>query len=230
MFHQCIKKTKELLFLLSLCFAFVSCDNNNQVIELNTKITPENITNIVEKISANKDFDTEKIDLIINYFNNYSSYRDSLIGKTLNEIIESELKKERINKNIIINQLSKNIAFNNTFAIVLDTIKAYDEEKKIPINLFIYSMKNMGNKTIKSVNGFIEFYDGQNNLIKKYGVEFNYKLLSGKTVSQQFPYDHDPNNPRDIYIRTSYKSTVIIWKPIKLVYEDGTILDLSIKI
>jgi hypothetical protein len=222
--------TKKILMILTLVSLIISCNDDRQVLELNTEITTENITKIVDKISENKEIDNQKIDLIINYFNNYSNYRDSLIGKTLNEILESETKKERTKKNQIIKQLSKNIAFNNTFAIVLETIKTYDEENKIPINLFIYAMKNMGNKTIKSVNGFIEFYDGQNNLIKKYGVEFNYKLLPGKSVTQQFPYDHDPNNPRDIYIRTSYKSTIIIWKPIRLVYEDGTLIDLSIKI
>lgn len=220
----------KLLLVLSLTFVLYSCETNNKVIELDTKITPENLTTIVEKISTNDKVESAKIDLLISYFNNYSSFRDSLIGKTLNEIIESELKRERNNKSLTFKQLSKNLAFNNTFAIVLDTIKTYDEDNKIPINLFIYSMKNMGNKTIKSVNGFIEFYDGQNNLIKKYGVDFKYKLLPGKTVSQQYPYDHDPNNPRDIYIRTSYKNTIIIWKPIKLEYEDGSVLDLSIKI
>lgn len=230
-----LTKAAKLLFLLivSIPFSslFNSCDNQNKPQSsnyLNEKITSENLIQLSEKLVADNSITVADIDYVNSYLGNFGIYRDSILGKTLGEIITSQKSKDLKNKKIFLSQLSKKTAINHTFAIVLDSITAFDEVGKKPVSLFYYQMANIGNKDLKQVEGFIEFHDAQGTLIKKFGVNMQYNLKAGNTVSQRFPYDFDGNNPRDIYVRENYKNSVIVWVPQKVTFADNSIIDLSL--
>lgn len=225
-----VNSLKYTFSITLITIVLASCNNekpqNSEL--LKQKITKENLITLSNKLIEDKNISPIEIDYFMSYLNDNGRFKDSIFGKTINEIIQSQKSKDLKNKQVTLNQIAKKTTFNHTFAILVDEIKPFDEEGKKPVNLFIYQMSNMGSKTIKQVEGFIEFYDAQSTLIKKYGVNMEYNLEPGKAVTQQFPYDHDSDNPRDIYIRTNYKNTIIVWNPVKMKFADGSVIDLSL--
>lgn len=227
--QKTVQKIAQKIVLVLIIVSFISCNNEEKVESvLLEKITTENLIEISDKISKNKNIQAEDLDYFLGYLNSYSGYRDSIFGKSPIEMINSQKNRELESKKQTLLQVAKKNTFNHSFAIVLDEIKPYDETDKMPVNLFIYKMSNMSKKTITKVEGFIEFYDNQSTLIKKYGVSVDYVIEPNKAITQQYPYNHDITNPRDIYIRENYKNTLIVWKPIKITFKDGSIIDLNI--
>ena len=219
----------KIIIFFIIVVSFISYHKEEKVESvLLEKITTENLIDISDKISKNKNIQVEDLDYFLSYLNTYSAYRDSIFGKSPIEIINSQKNREIESKKQTLMQVAKKNTFNHTFAIILDEIKPYDETGKMPINLFIYKMSNMSKKTITKVEGFIEFYDNQSTLIKKYGVSVDYVIEPNKAITQQYPYNHDITNPRDIYIRENYKNTLIVWKPMKITFKDGSVIDMNI--
>lgn len=220
-----MKSSFKLLLLIVFSFVFVSFNacsyqkSNSKVLKDTIKV--DNLSQIAEKIKEDKTISDDEIELFSTGLARLSVHRDSILGKTVGDVIEKQRQYQRdanfksLEGNAIYIEMMLNHAF-KFFAINpqdADTVK---------INNVIVDIQNRSaDKTIKSIKGALDFYNQQNQLVKRYNIEIENAIKPGEALRFTSPYPFDPNNQRDVIMREQYQTLSPLWQPIEIEFEDG---------
>jgi hypothetical protein len=221
------------IFLLTIVvFIFASCNNNKKLnYEIaNQKITNSNLITITEQIANDNSFKQEDIELFINAITRFGNERDSIIGKTVSQLIDEQrdFALNRVVETLKSSGARITLFLNHKFNY--EGIKFDIDSQKRKINAIVFDITNTSDKEIKQVEGVLQFLTPYGELVKF----FNIKTASlipvskdGKGIIFSMPFLHDDNSPRDMLLRTS-KDLSTVWTPTLIEFTDGTkIVDIA---
>ncbi len=143
----------------------------------NEKFTINNFTEIVEKVKADRDISAENITYLNNGLKRLSFFKDSIVGKTVKEVILSEkawvhdYANKDLAKTADISILKLNTT-NNFYGVV----KAVDQANK-DYNRLYFIFNNKYNKPIKRLAGEVLFFyrpEGSEQQVQLEPMEFSY--------------------------------------------------------
>lgn len=214
----------KLALLIFFSFVFVSfnaCSNqksNSKV--LSDTIKTNNLSKIIENIKNDKVLLQEEIDLFSSGLARLSVHRDSILGKTIGYIIENQRNYQRESslKTLEGNAVYIEMMLNHAFKF--EGIEAQDKDT-VRINNVIVAIQNRSDKEIKTIKGALDFYNVQNQIVKRYNIELSNPIKPGEALRFTSPYPHDPNNQRDVIMREQFSKLNPIWQPWEIEFSDG---------
>jgi hypothetical protein len=94
-------------------------------------------------------------------------------------------------------------------------------------NGILYKMVffNPGEKTIVAFHGKFAFYDAFDKELKSVDITLNDKIKSQDTLTYTAPVDFTNLGPNTLYVSKDYKDLKVVWQPMKILFEDGVLLD-----
>jgi hypothetical protein len=220
---------KKLTIILSIAIAITglySCSNEEKSSLLQEKITKENLYQIAQKIYNEKKMPREQIDLFNSAINRNGLTPDSIIGKTVEELIAKE------EQTLWQNSARQMVATLAKVQILSDHKIKYlglqpQDQDTNKLDILVFEITNTSSKDISNINGQFRFFDNQNQLVKAYPVQLAKVMTKtpvikpGETRRFAYPFFHDPNNERDEKVRLG-KDLQILWFPIDLTFSDST--------
>ncbi|MCL5990725.1 MAG: hypothetical protein M1419_01305 [Bacteroidetes bacterium] len=219
---------KQLLTLIIFTLMIFSCSHEKKSDLLDEIITKDNLISITEKLKTDKDITSEELELYSNGLARFGNSVDSIIGKKVADIIE---KQRNFKKEYILNMLStqtSNLQIHMNLSFKYIGVQKADSDT-LQTNILHFELKNKSNTTIKKVEGELEFYDLNNQIVKRFPIIVNYNLEKGKDIKFTDSYQHVPSNPRDTIIRSKYVKLQALWKPTLLEFADGKKLEVKYK-
>ncbi len=218
----------KLLSLLVAAVVFFTACNNQKNDELTSpvakeKITLHNLEDISNKIAADSSFSQENIEYFINAITRVGAEKDSLVGKTIAEIISSQKKflKDRTIETLKNSGARISLFLNHTFHYA--GINFNDADKNNKINNLVFDIKNTSDKVIKKVEGRLFFYTPNGELVKLYNLvtATEIPVNTEKPMRFSMPFQHLEDNQRDKIIRESTNLRAV-WTPTLIEFADGT--------
>ena len=219
---------KQILVLIILTILIFSCSNEKKSNLLDEVISKDNLISITEKLKTDKDITSEELELYSNGLARLGISVDTLIGKKVGEIIE---KQKKFKKEYILNMLStqsSNLQIHLNLGFKYIGVQKADNDT-LQSNILHYDINNKSNSTIKKIEGELEFYDLNNQIVKRFPIRVNYNIEKGKELKFTDIYQHDPLNPRDTIIRSKYVRLQALWKPTLLEFTNGKKLEVKYK-
>lgn len=218
-------KLKILIVVALISFITVSCgvkkDSSNSPV-LNEVVTLHNLHEIADKAKQDNQMTKEEYDYFTNAIIRLADKKDSIIGKTVGDLINAQ--KEFLHKQSF-------TAFERTCSrieLILNSrfdykgIQPRDTNNQM-IDILIFELTNSSDKDIAKIEGVLDFYSQDNQLIKRYTLKFDKPLKPNEKAAMGNPFVHDPNNQRDVIVRTA-KNLKAVWTPSKITYSDGSVL------
>ncbi|OGU11932.1 MAG: hypothetical protein A2X61_13495 [Ignavibacteria bacterium GWB2_35_12] len=215
-----MKLTKQMFGLILTVLFLFSCSSEKKSDMLDEVITGDNLISITEKLKTDKDVTSEELELYSNGLARSGISVDSIIGKKVGDIIE---KQRNFKKEYILDMLStqtSNLQIHMNLGFKYIGVQKADNDTLLS-NILHFEMKNKSNSTIKKVEGELEFYDLNNQIVKRFPIRVNYNIEKGKDLKFTDSYQHVPSNPRDTIIRSKFVRLQALWKPTLLEFADG---------
>lgn len=218
------------LLILSLTLVFAtSCEKKKPTSKLlDEKITSKNFLELVDKVRNDSLFSYEELDFFATGIARYSNFIDSLYGKTVKEVIESE-------QNLRIKQSSINLSSN---AIQCFSRFRYDGWKPVEVdgskfNIFTYTVSNISKNDIKRINGYLQFLTSANQLIRAYRINVEQTIKAGQYTQFQSTFKNEENNQNEAFLVKALtenpRNVFVSWRPIYLELDNGQKIDLEQK-
>ncbi len=218
------------ILILSIGILFLSngCEKKKISPLLNERLTPQNFFELVEKVKKDTLLSYEDIDFFSSGVARYSNLLDSLFNKTIKQIVEQEKKLRR-------RQSFINLATN---AIVSYSRFRYDDWKPIEINgskfnVFTYTISNISKNDIKRINGYLQFFTGNNQLIRAYRLNVDQTIKAGQYTQFQSTFRMEEENQNEQFLVKSLKenprSIFVKWLPLYIELDNGQKIDLEEK-
>jgi len=226
------KKFLSIIILTVVGFALFSCVDSKKPNPkiANQKITNSNLITISEQIANDNSFAREDIELFINAITRLGNDRDSIVGKTVNQLIaeQKQFAFKRVTETLKSSGARITLFLNHKFNYV--GIKFEEDSLNRKINSIVFEITNTSDKEIKLVEGVLQFFTQYGELVKF----FNIKTAStipisenGEPIVFSMPFLHDDNSQRDMMIRTS-RDLNAVWTPTLIEFSDGSkIVDLA---
>jgi hypothetical protein len=206
------------IFAISLIL--ISCDSKKESPLLNEKLNDRNLFEIGKKISEDKLIDMFQLRYYQRGVINFVLNKESIKDKTVGDIINMQMEKE---KEIITNDLltaSKNLEFNLNLGFKLARLSPVDNEES-KMNVVTYQFFNNSEQDIKQVKGMVKLLSrNDNTLIKQFPVDITDVIPVGKGLEKNMPYLHDDANQRDQIIRNPQALLKFEWHPELVVFAD----------
>jgi len=219
------------LFVVSIfVIGLSSCGSNGDSPILNEKINDINLPELTKSLAEDENVTKEQLDHFNNALNrNATNFNDSIVGKTVGELINQEVKKIRDNQNINLISNANRILINNALVFGISKFEPFDQPDGTTVNLAVYQFSNKSAKDIKSILGAMELYNQSGQIVKRFTIEINDLLPANKTLTKNYPYPHDNNNQRDMIVRENLSALKVTWRPYQVEFTDGTklIVDLN---
>lgn len=221
----------KILLLSVVAMIFLnSCQQEQKSPILSEVITKENVAKLPGKISEDKLFSREEIDLFSTSLARMVMNKDTIIGKTVADLIaiESDLQRNNSMTNLSGSLARFEILQNHKFKYV-GLLPKDDTEQ--PMDIIVYELTNTSEKEIKNVAGALQFRNPVNQaVIKYYNINSadllnNQTIKPGETKKLAYPYKHDNSNVRDSIMRIS-KNLHALWTPSSIEYSDGSVIKL----
>lgn len=152
---------KKLLFALALALSFslLSCEVDEYSAPVfEVKFTESNVMELCEKVKAEPDITAETLTYLSNGIQRLSFVKDSLIGKTVKDVIESE--KEYVKefaRNQMMNTAGIAVLKLQTENSFYGVTKAEDDQQR-DYNRLYFLFKNNSNKAIDKIAGEMLFF------------------------------------------------------------------------
>ncbi len=221
---------KILLFSICAVIFLNSCQQDQQSPILNEVITKDNIAKLPGKISSDKLFSKEEIDLFSTSLARMVMNKDTVIGKTVAEVINKETELQRNNSMTgLAGSLARFEILQNHKFKYIGLLPKDDAEQ--PMDIIVYELTNTSDKEIKNIAGSLQFRNPLNQaVIKLYNINsadlLNKQTIKpGETKKLAYPYKHDNFNVRDSIMRQS-KNLHALWTPSSIEYSDGSVITL----
>ncbi|HRT67355.1 MAG TPA: hypothetical protein P5216_01295 [Bacteroidota bacterium] len=203
-----------------------SCSKEGNSPVLQEKLTKENLYQIAQNIYNEKKLTRDQIDLFNSAINRYGLTPDSIIGKTVGELITKE------EQNLWQNSAKQLVATLAKVQILSDHKIKYlglqpQDKDTLKLDIIVFEITNTSNKDIQDLEGQFRFFDMQNQLIKAYPIQLSKVMTQvpvikpGETRRFAYPFFHDSNNERDEKVRAG-KDLQILWFPVSMTFSDST--------
>ena len=208
------------MMILFIIILLSSCSDKNKSGIKGEIITKDNLVEISQKMKNENSITIEDLDLYTKGLSRYGSNFDSLVGKTVSQVIESE--RDFI-KNYQINTL---LAQSNNLEIHMNLYFKYigvqkEDTDTMKMNILHFEIKNKSNQVINKIEGELEFFDNQNQIVKRFPILVELELTPGNEQRFTQVYKHIPENPRDTTIRSPFVQLTALWKPSLLEFKNG---------
>jgi len=222
----------SIFLLVIMGFIFVSCTDSKKPNPkiANQKITSSNLIAITEQIANDNSFKHEDIELFINAITRFGNDRDSIIGKTVSQLIAEQKKFafNRVAETLKSSGARITLFLNHKFNYVGIKFEVDSLDRKI--NAIVFEVTNTSDKEIKLLEGVLQFFTPHGELVKF----FNIKTASpipvsedGTEVGFSMPFLHEDTSQRDMMLRTS-RDLSAIWTPTLIEFSDGSkIVDIA---
>lgn len=217
-----LKITLLILSVFSILIFTQSCGSKSSSPILNEVISVDNIVTIAEKAKNDQNLTQEEIDLFANGLAALSmSKNDSLFGKTVADVIEYQKKaqKESSISGLLTAATRAEMNLSHKFQLLQFSRLDSGDNKT---NVITFRISNLTDKPIKNIQGYLNIFSENNQLIKKFPINIMKKLDPHSSSELQTPpYKHVDANPNDTLIRT--KGTILkpMWQPIIVEYDGG---------
>jgi len=220
------KKLSIILFIAVSFIGITACSNEGSSPILQEKITKENLYQIAQNIYNEKKLSREQIDLFNSAINRYGLTPDSIIGKTVEELItkEDQILWQNSAKQLVATLAKVQILSDHKIKYLGMQTQDKDTTR---LDIIVFEITNSSNKDIADIEGQFRFFDMQNQLIKAYPVKLAKVMTKtpiikpGETRRFAYPFFHDPNNERDEKVRAG-KDLQILWFPVSMTFADST--------
>lgn len=210
----------KLLLFFIISFILFSCSGEKKSALLDEVITKNNLISIYERLKSDKDISIEELEMFSNGLSSYNFSIDSVLGKKVWDIIEKQRANKRDYILKILNTQSANFQIHMNLGFKYLGVQKADSDN-VQTNILHYELSNKSDKPIKKIEGDLEFYDLNNQIVKRFPVVVTYNLDKDKTARFTEAYKHEQGNPRDTIIRSKYVRLQALWKPTLLEFADG---------
>ncbi|MFP4528755.1 MAG: hypothetical protein ACLFQX_09410 [Candidatus Kapaibacterium sp.] len=214
--------------ILGVIAASWGCDPKEKSGFLNDKIEKGNLVELTQKLKEDKMFTREEMDLFTSGIARMSNTPDSLIGKTVAEVIEIQRQtlREATAENMLNSAKRLEMFMQHAFNYVGYTTSERDTTQ---LNVLVFEIFNKSDKEITDINGQLSFYNQKNRqLIKQFQLtNQDQKIAPGDTVRLQNAFVHNPNDQRDLIFRQSKMAAV--WQPTTITFADGETISMNQK-
>lgn len=221
-----MKKIFLLLTIATVIFMSACNTEKGQSEILNEKVTLENLPKLAAKARKDNKLTKDELSYFITGINYIQGSKDTLLNKTVGQIIDIEEKRQM---DVIYSRLDENsnrVAINLALSFGISDFRALDTNGR-KYNIFTYQLANLSNKNLVAVKGMVEFLNPQSALVKRFLIDINREIPVGKTLTQPYPYEHLDSNQRDMLVRSQIKTLRPVWKPTLVKFADGTELKLK---
>ncbi len=213
---------KLMYAIFAISVLLISCDTKQESPLLNEKLNDRNLHEVGKKLSEDNLIDMFQLRYYQKGITNFISNKDSLKDKTVGDIINLQIERER---SIISNDLlasSKNLEFNLNLGFKLARLAPVDNDAS-KMNVVTYQFFNNSGQDIKQVKGMVKLLSRTNNvLIKQFPVDITDVIPTGKGLEKNMPYMHDDANERDQIIRNPQALLKFEWHPELVVFADDS--------
>lgn len=209
---------------LSLLGLFSCQDNSHKTPEFyKDTVTFELLSNIKTVLDENaKDLTLEEVNYLNAAIRYYSPIKDSLLGKTVGELIEGQ-KERTLATNINLTQATAfSTLFTQSIKFNIKDFQTAEQENGQSLNVPTYQFQNISGKDIVKLSGVVDYYNGEQ-LIKRFTIELEKTIPAEKTLNQPYPYNHDAANQRDVFVRENFAKLRKVWIPTVIEFADGKI-------
>lgn len=216
---------KKILIVIVATYLFAAC--NNQTLDskiANQQITKTNLSTISEEMQTSAS--DEDIEYFVNAITRLGNTPDSIIGKSVQQIIDEQKKHYRneLEKTLVGTGTRISLFLNHQFKY--HGIRFLDEDPKQPINDIVFEITNIADKDIKRIEGNLSYYDNNGRIIRIF------QLATGNTISPvtkddkamifSMKFNHNIKTD-DTLIRTN-PDLRAIWTPTMIEFTDGQVL------
>lgn len=215
--------------LIAFAMVIFACSEKKSSL-LNETVQKDNLVEISDKIAEDKDMTREQINFLSAGLDRMSRFQDSVVGKTVGEIIEAQKKyvHELSARELKINATQAQIAFTHGFKF--NKLIKVDNDT-MQANVFTFALSNNADKSIKNVQGLMNIVNSRNQVLEKYQINVTKVFKPGESIDvQTVPYAHNPQNMNHLLIRRAKdrygKSLRSIWQPLHVEFEDGEVISL----
>lgn len=171
-------KKSALLLVALICIGFAACNKSDRSAAIySEKYTINNFREIANKIKSSDDMPSEDMNYLTNALKRLSFSPDSVVGKTVKELIEIEMKYVKYITRKAVSDISDisilRLNTKNVFLGVLPSANKAGEQ----INNLYFEFDNKYNKPIKSIAGEIVFFyrkDTLSNPVQLDAMPFNF--------------------------------------------------------
>lgn len=215
--------------LAFVVFLFVACSQEEKLDSqiYDQKFTQDNIQDLLDKVAKDPKISREKMDILTAGITRLSSMqRDTIIGKSLMDVIkiEEDFLKQRSIATLSSQGVKVNLVLNHEFKFI--GLMPRDTMDK-NFNLIVIEITNKGNKEMTNMQGNLQFYDPNGQVVKSYPITLKNalngeKIAAGTTKRIVVPYTHDKNNIRDEMMRNDIKSMRAVWVATMIEWADGS--------
>lgn len=221
-------KTASALLAIALSICFTSCNRNglSDSDVLKEVVREDNLISISEKVAKDQYITAEEIDLFTAAVNRLSDTKDSLIGKSVEQLIEGQKDFKKVQSlSSMQTSLAKAqmfMAHKLTFAGIMTDDKQPDQK----LDFIVYDVQNTTKKEIADVQGTLQFYNKMNQIIKIYPL-LSKQVMGGKTIKPgetmrvAFPFFHSDTNARDQAMRSN-DPKIAVWQPTMIQFKDSS--------
>lgn len=210
---------KKLLLVLSIVVLLSACGKNESNVK-GMQVTLENLAEVAEKVKQDQSITKEEVDLLNSSINYYAPLKDSLKNKTVGDLITAERTRQNdVSRETLSNNLNR-IEFTNSVAVAFDSMEKVQEAGK-DILVATYRFQNTAKTDIKLLKGFLDFFNQQGVIVKRYEIIIDKDIPAGKILTVRYPYGYDDNNERDKAIVANWKDYPRVWKPTLAEFKNG---------
>lgn len=210
---------KKLLLVLSIVVLLSACGKNDSNVK-GMQVTLENLAEVAEKVKQDQSITKEEVDLLNSSINYYAPLKDSLKNKTVGDLITSERTRQNdVSRETLSNNLNR-IEFTSSVAVAFDNMEKVQEAGKDML-VATYRFQNTAKTDIKLLKGFLDFFNQQGVIVKRYEIIIDKDIPAGKILTVRYPYGYDDNNERDKAIVANWKDYPRVWKPTLAEFKNG---------
>lgn len=210
---------KKLLLVLSIVVLLSACGKNDSNVK-GMQVTLENLAEVAEKVKQDQSITKEEVDLLNSSINYYAPLKDSLKNKTVGDLITAERTRQNdVSRETLSNNLNR-IEFNSSIAVAFDNMEKVQEAGKDML-VATYRFQNTAKTDIKLLKGFLDFFNQQGVIVKRYEIIIDKDIPAGKILTVRYPYGYDDNNERDKAIVANWKDYPRVWKPTLAEFKNG---------
>lgn len=210
---------KKLLLVLSIVVLISACGKNDSNVK-GMQVTLENLAEVAEKVKQDQSITKEEVDLLNSSINYYAPLKDSLKNKTVGDLITSERTRQNdVSRETLSNNLNR-IEFTSSVAVAFDNMEKVQEAGKDML-VATYRFQNTAKTDIKLLKGFLDFFNQQGVIVKRYEIIIDKDIPAGSILTVRYPYGYDDNNERDKAIVANWKDYPRVWKPTLAEFKNG---------
>jgi len=226
-----MKKVTMNLLIAALMLSVFSCNN-----PLNKKYSEQNLEQDMKEIVVSKNADSTDLKYIAMYLVRAKMLGEKLDGKTYSDILVNakELRKEKEKEDAAAKILAEKTAKEEKekrelFAKVLTVAlydKGFDNSDWQKYLVYHIAFENKSNKDIRAIKGTIQINDLFDTEIKSIDLVEDSGIPSGKTVKKTYTTNYNQFEDSDKRLNSkNIKDLKTIWKPVKIIFSDGSTLE-----